>query len=108
MRGIERERPERRPAFFIVLLCIRLPAWLSALPPSSAVAAPATSTAATGVSLGSRARLIDVDRAAIHLNAVELFNGLRRCVRVHFDESEAARATGVPVRHDRGRLDCTY
>src|SRR5580765_616374 len=54
---------------------------------------------------GALARLADADVAALQLRVVQRRDGaLGFLFRVHLDETEAARPTGHPVAHDRGRI----
>src|SRR5215510_11398460 len=71
--------------------------------PAAATAAAAPVTAAPGSgSFG----FLDLDGAAVEVGAVEAADGLLGFLRCrHFDEAEAARATGVPVSHDACGLD---
>ena len=89
-----------------------LPAWsatavstaASAATTTTAVAAETTTTAA--LRLGTR--FIYVESTAVHFGAVELHDG---CFGIalfrHFDEGEAARLAGVPIRYDVHTLDIT-
>src|SRR5262249_29057649 len=68
---------------------------------ASAAAAPVTAAPGSG-SFG----FLDLDGAAVEVGAVEAADGLLGFLRRrHFDEAEAARATGVPVGHDACGLD---
>jgi hypothetical protein len=49
--------------------------------------------------------LIDLERAAIEVGAVQCLHGTR-CVGIrHLDEAEATRPTGVAIRDERNLLD---
>src|SRR5581483_5165106 len=108
----KRKSPEA-PGFFFCN-ADGLPPWLATLTAASAAAAAAavaaetaTATAATAAkaALSARPRLVDVDRPTVELGAVEALDGLVAGVRVHLDEGEAARATGLTIRDDGSRLD---
>src|SRR5262249_24530895 len=79
------------------------PAAATAQAPAAASAAAAPVAAAPGYgSFG----FLDLDGAAVEVGAVEAADGLLGFLRRrHFDEAEAARATGVPVGHDACGLD---
>jgi hypothetical protein len=65
---------------------------------SSASAASITSTASTAFDLGTR--LVDVQSTPANLAAVHGCDGFLSVFRArHFDEAEAPRSAGVPVRH---------
>ena len=49
-------------------------------------------------------RLVDAQVAPAELAPIELADGLLGVLIVHLDEAEAARATGLPVGHDGGRV----
>ena len=71
-----------------------------AAPAVSAESFPATRTAKF------RASFVHVEGAAIQFGSIQLRNGLLRVLRIgHFDESEAAGLTGVPVRDDIDLFD---
>src|SRR5262249_31793069 len=70
--------------------------------PATAAATPAAAPAAGA----RRLRALDLNGPAVDRRAVELADRLLGVFRRrHLDETEAARATGVAVRHHRGRLD---
>jgi hypothetical protein len=84
-----------------------LPASAAAAP--SAIATIAASSAATAASASTtaaapfrlRTSFIDIECAAAKLRSVQSRDGLFPVFVVsHFDESEAARTTGIPVRHN--------
>jgi hypothetical protein len=70
----------------------------------AATASAKASTAATGP-LGSGSRLVDRQRPAIQLGAVELGDDLLSILVVHLDEPEALGATGIPIGNDVCRFD---
>src|SRR5262245_11724100 len=74
------------------------------LPAPAGVAALAALAAEVARPVLAGLGLVDRQRAALELGAVEVGNRLVRPVR-HFDEGKAARAAGLPVLHDLGRRD---
>src|SRR5262245_27782608 len=81
-----------------------------AAPAAASAASPTAEPAAAAAEPTTRAllgpRLVDPDRATIHLGAVERRDRcLGVCRRSHFDEGEAARLVGVAIRHDRDALN---
>src|SRR5437868_1508064 len=78
----------------------RLPSTAAAAT-TTATTAPATTTATAAT--GALLRLVDVDRAAAELTPAQLGDGLAGLlVAAHLDEREAARPTGLPIRHHLG------
>ena len=82
-----------------------LPAGLAALARSATTTTARTATttataeaAATAAALGFRPRLIDIERTAIKISAIECCNCAIRLGGVrHFNERKTARAAGVTV-----------
>lgn len=81
----------------------RLPAVVAAVAASAAAPASAPASAASGSAWRTVAGLVDLDRPAVELRAVELFPRLVGVgVIGEGDEAEAARAAGLAVHDDRG------
>src|SRR5260370_24117 len=77
----------------------------AAHPVAAAATAPVAATAPAAARAG-RIRQLDLQRPAIHFLPIELLHGLSSFLgRRHLDEAEPARAAGITVRHNRGRLD---
>src|SRR5262245_59472691 len=66
---------------------------------------PATATSAPGTARRAFARLVDPERAAVHLEAVELLDGGLGLGRSHVDEGETARLAGLAIIDDLHRID---
>jgi hypothetical protein len=61
----------------------------------------ATPAAATTPALNLRTRFIYIQSASANLSAVQRRNGFLSVFRTcHLDETEATRATGIPISHD--------
>src|SRR5215211_814400 len=91
---------------YCLLSTVSSPARLALAPSSSSSVSAAAVTAAAAAAVFTRTRLVDGQRAAAELPAVELFDGRGRALgRRHLDEAEAARAPGVAVFDHRGVLD---
>ena len=79
------------------------------LPTRSAPAAPPVSTAESSPATRTarlRASFVHIEGAAIQFGSIQLRNSLLRVLRIgHFDESEPAGLTGVPVRDDIDLFD---
>src|SRR5947199_138591 len=83
------------------------PELVVAVGPEAAAAAttagPVTAEAAGPRTGAARRRLVDADRAAVEIEAVQPAERLVRFFgRRHLDEAEAARASRFAVRHDGG------
>src|SRR5262245_49444329 len=75
-------------------------------PAAAARPAEAAALAAAAPAAGGR-RLLDLQAAAVDFLAVQLADRLLSIFfRGHLHEAEAPGATGIPVGHHRGRLDC--
>ena len=79
---------------------ITIPA--AATTPVSAAAASTISTATpAATALNLRTRFVYIQSASANLSAVQRCNGLLSVFRTcHLDETEATRATGIPISHD--------
>ena len=71
------------------------------------VAAVAAAAAATAAGAGRGAGLVDGDRAAAHVGARQLVDGLAAVLVAHLDEAEATGAPGLTVDDDLGGGDDT-
>src|SRR5687767_97187 len=70
-------------------------------PAAAAVAAAATTAAAAATAFGFRPRLVDGQRAAVRLLAVQRGNcRLGLLIAAHFHEAESLGTAGVPVHDD--------
>ena len=81
------------------------PAPATAVTTTAAAATLATAAAAAGA--GRVLRLIDLQGATTHIDAIEILDGSGGIRLTHFDKTEAARTSGVPIDRKRHRLDRT-
>jgi hypothetical protein len=86
----------------------RLPAAAATAAATAAAAGPAIATAAatTGPSVRLRPRLVDVQRSAFVVLAIQAGDGLLGfLVAAHLDKPKAPRLTGIAIRHNADALN---
>src|SRR5579862_1110896 len=70
---------------------------------TAAVTTARTTTTAAGA--GTILRLIDLQWASAHVDAIEILDGTRGIGLAHLNEAKAARTASVPIDRERHRLD---
>ena len=74
----------------------------------TATAAATTTRATTAATrAGTILRLIDLQRATAHVDAIEILDGTRRVGLAHLNEAKAARTSSVAIDRKRHRLNRT-
>jgi hypothetical protein len=108
VRGFHRRRPAITTTAAAVAAATAAAIAAASTATAATEAATTTATTTTAAAIFARTRFVDRQVATVEVLTVELLDGrLAFFIRRHFDETETARTTRLPIFYHRSRLDCT-